>query len=118
MLVLAAGLLAACGGSSGAEVNDPDAIRMKQNAFSTSERSIPRGGTVTFVNEARGAPHILVIGLDGGQRREPGAPSFGGAAGHRSNAGDAWTTPPFNATGTFHITCTVHPDMNLTVAVT
>jgi len=59
----------------------------------------------------------LVVGDRGATRSEPGAPSFGGASGHRSERGDVWTTPAWTSPGTFHVTCTVHPAMNLTVTV-
>jgi hypothetical protein len=69
------------------------------------------------VNRGTGALHILAIGQRGASRSEAGAPSFGGSSGHRSERGEVWTTPAWTAAGTFHVTCTVHPGMNMTVTV-
>ena len=44
-------------------------------------------------------------------------PSFGGTAGHRSEVGDHWRTAPWTTPGTYRVTCTLHPAMNLTVTV-
>jgi plastocyanin len=61
--------------------------------------------------------HVLVVGKDAQPKSQEGAPSFGGASGHRSEVGDRWTTPPWTTTGTYWVTCTLHPSMNLKVVV-
>ncbi len=94
-------------------------LKMGSATFCASTISIPKGGTITFTDDpGNGAIHILVIGTNGVKQSENGAPDFGGAAGISLNPGDTWTTPPWNTPGTYHITCTVHPGMNLTVTVT
>ena len=110
---------AACGGS-GPEQGEapPDAIVMTSNAFEPDRHTVERGGTITLVNETTGALHILVIGDQGIAQPAPGAPDFGGTAGHRSERGEVWTTPAWETAGTFRVTCTVHPEMNLDVTVT
>jgi plastocyanin len=108
--------LAGCGGE---ERTPPrDAIVMTSNSFEPATRTVEQGGTITLFNQTRGALHILVNGDRGATRSEPGAPSFGGASGHRSERGEVWTTPVWSTPGTFHVTCTIHPAMNLTVTVT
>lgn len=121
LVALACLLLVACSspnsGSSGPCTAQN--LTMGPDNFCTSAISIPKGGTITFVDDPdNGAIHILTIGTYGSNETEKGAPYFGGAAGHSMNAGDKWTTPPWNKPGVYHITCTVHAQMNLTVTVT
>ena len=68
----------------------------------------------------RGALNIYapVAGKDAQPKLQQGAPSFGGASGHRSEVGDRWTTPAWASAGTYWVTCTLHPSMNLKVVVT
>jgi plastocyanin len=110
-------LLAGCGGSEGGQAAPPDAIVMTSNAFEPPAHAIKQGDTVTFKNETTGALHILVLGEKGLAKAEPGAPDIGGSAGHRSERGDVWTTPAWSTAGSYHITCTVHPAMTLTINV-
>ena len=99
--------------------NSPNTVKMEGGTFSTSSISIAKGSTITFLDDPNnGALHILVIGQNGQQESEQNAVDFGGAAGERIDIGNSWTTPPWNTAGTYHITCTVHPLMNLTVTVT
>src|SRR5881396_589402 len=89
------------------------------STFNVITITIHKGNTLTFENNANSSSlHILAVGKDGQNDTENGAPDFGGFAGHRSGVGDSWTTPPWNTVGTYHVTCTVHPRMNLTVIVT
>lgn len=86
--------------------------------FATTSISIPKGSTLTFVNDTNtGSLHILVVGRDGQNEAENGSADFGGTAGHRAEVGDTWTTPPWTTAGTYYVTCTVHPLMNLKVVV-
>ena len=96
----------------------PDAIGMHELTFTTEARTIPVGATLEFVNDGSRALHVLVPGSDARPRAQAGMPSFGGASGHRSEVGERWQTPPWQTPGTFLITCTLHPLMNLTVTVT
>ncbi len=114
-------LLAACSLNPSAN-NGPctaQNLTMGPSDFCTSAITISKGSTITFVDDpGNGAVHILANGTDGDRQAEDGAPDFGGDAGHSMSAGDKWTTPPWNTPGIFHVTCTVHPNMNLTVTVT
>jgi plastocyanin len=112
-------LLIACGSTPAVQSDKPNMIKMDGHAFKVTTITIQKGSTLTFVNSPdAGGLHILVVGKDGQNDSENGAPDFGGISGHRSGAGDAWATPPWNVAGTYHVTCTVHPMMNLTVIVT
>lgn len=120
-LAISLTLLAACNSTSVTTNTgtNPNTVTMNATQFTVAAISIKKGATITFVNEASsGALHILVVGQNGENGSEPGAPDFGGFAGHRSYSGDSWTTAPWNTAGTYHVTCTVHPMMNITVTVT
>ncbi len=74
---------------------------------------IRAGDTLTFQNNSRWI-HVLAPGHDG----------LVGAAGNSALAetlmleeNDSYTTEPWRVSGTYHITCPVHPDMNATVVV-
>lgn len=108
-------LLTACAQRAG--TTPEDAITMDHNVFATEALNIPVGGRITFSNSSSRALHILVVGRDAQPRPEPGSASFGGASGHRADVGDMWTTPPWTTPGTYHVTCTLHPSMNLVVVV-
>ena len=112
-------LLVACADASNTTSNNPNTVKTEGGTFTISSITIKKGSTITFVDDANnGALHILVIGQEAQQESENGSPDFGGAAGIRIDVGDTWTTPPWNTAGTYHVTCTVHPAMNLKVIVT
>ncbi|HVB25473.1 MAG TPA: plastocyanin/azurin family copper-binding protein [Ktedonobacteraceae bacterium] len=119
ILAMVLTLVIACGGiSTNVTSNNPNTVKLEGQSFATSSITISKGSTITFLDDPNnGALHILVIGQDGQQESEQGAPDFGGAAGQRVDIGDTWTTPPWNTAGTYHVACTVHPAMNLTVTV-
>ncbi|MEA2686000.1 MAG: Copper binding protein plastocyanin/azurin family [Actinomycetota bacterium] len=110
--------LGGCGvGTGGDTAASPDAIRMEHLAFAPASRTIPAGTRLEFVNNGSRALHVLVTGRDAQPKSQAGAPSFGGASGHRSEVGERWVTPMWATPGTYSVTCTLHPSMNLTVTV-
>jgi plastocyanin len=112
-------LVIACSGTSTtATSNNPNTVKLEGGTFATSSIAISKGSTITFLDDSNnGALHILVIGQNGQQESEQGAPDFGGLSGLRIDVGNTLTTPPWNTAGTYHVACTVHPAMNLTVTV-
>ena len=93
------------------------AITMEGNVFTPDTVAVAVGERLTFLNDSPHALHILVIGDKAQARNEKGAPDFGGRRGVRTDPGDTWTSPTWDTPGTFHVTCTVHPRMNLEVRV-
>jgi plastocyanin len=90
------------------------AIGMGHEVFTTTEVSIHRGDTLTFVNDS-GYMHIIGPGREGTLVEADGDPM------HRrvlmaSNA--SYTTPPFDVPGTYYFTCSMHPEMTVKVVVT
>jgi plastocyanin len=115
-LVLA-GLLSGCAAQPNRSADDAGAVTMDHLVFETEVREIAVGEQLTFSNSSSRAMHVLVIGKDAQPKSQDGAPSFGGASGHRSEVGDRWTTPAWTTPGTYWVTCTLHPSMNLKVVV-
>jgi plastocyanin len=112
-----AGLLGGCAAQPDRSGADTGAITMNHLVFETDVRQIPVGERITFSNSSSRAMHVLVVGRDAQPKSQVGAPSFGGTSGHRSEVGDRWTTPPWTRPGTYWVTCTLHPSMNLEVVV-
>jgi plastocyanin len=84
--------------------------------FAQTSRTISTGQSIHFVDDQNGAMHILCIGKDG--RCDPNA------QGPQGLAGQGFTIQPgqshdvqFSAAGTYPVTCTVHPNMNMVVTV-
>lgn len=113
-LALALGV-AACGAS--ANPNAPaNEVDMGGSNFFQTTRTISAGQSIHFVDEQGGTTHILCIGHDGH--------CDAGGNGPQALLGQGFTIQPgqsrdvqFDAAGTYAITCTIHPSMNLTVTV-
>ena len=117
LLALLGSLAVACGTTQQAPLS-PNQVKMVGGTFTISKIAIHKGDTITFVDDSgNGALHILVTGQNAQQDTENGAPDFGGVSGTRVDVGQNWTTAPWNTAGAFHVTCTVHAAMNLTVTV-
>jgi len=102
------------GGSSG---GCPDGtVHMVATNFATSCVNVSKGSVLKLVDDG---PYVHI--LDNGSwvngspqpKTEPGAPTVTNLQfnGNSSQIG------PFNTAGTFHIYCTIHPNMNLTINV-
>jgi plastocyanin len=108
-------LLAACGQSATAD--GPNQVHMSDSSFDQSSITIKKGESIALVNDTAEV-HIIENGTwdsNGNARseQEPGAPTVNAEV-------DGFVTKnvgPFNTAGTFHLYCTVHPGMKLTVVV-
>jgi plastocyanin len=120
LLCMTTVLLAACGGSSSSSGNASTSatVHMGQTNFEQSSVTISKGGTVTLVSDTSSV-HIIANGqwVNGvaQPKQEPGAPTVNNL--QFSTPGQSQTIGPFNTAGTFHLYCTVHQNMNLTVIV-
>jgi plastocyanin len=108
-------LVAACGSAT---ASGPNQVHMNDTSFEQSAITIKKGALITFVNDTAEI-HIIENGTwdsNGNARaeKEPGAPRVDAQIG--GNASQQFG--PFNAAGTFHLYCTVHPGMKLTIIVT
>lgn len=109
-------LITACAIRDQASTANGPSVHMGQADFIQHTVTIKKGDSINLVDDAT-TQHIIKNGTWDGTTAKPlsesGAPSinmtFGG--------GDSAATPPFTTAGTFHIYCTIHPGMNLTVTV-
>lgn len=120
MTVLILGLitlfLAACGGSgtrgTGATVH------MGPTNFTQPSVTISKGSSVTLVNDTS-TVHIIANGqwVNGAPqpKQESGAPTVSNV--QFNTNGQSQNIGPFQTAGTFHLYCSVHPGMNLTITV-
>src|SRR5579885_2889651 len=115
-------LVVACGGtttgtgSGGSSGNAT--VHMGQTNFDQSSVTISKGGTVTLVSDTSSV-HIISNGqwVNGlaRQGKESGAPTVNNV--QFTSSGESKVIGPFNTAGTFHLYCSVHPGMQLTIIV-
>jgi plastocyanin len=117
VMLLAFGV-AACGESSGGAGSGSATIKLDVSSFSgNTSVTIKAGEAVTFDNSS-GGTHMLVTGTNGQFTAATGAPSeLSSASGLALQAGDTKSVT-FATTGTYQITCTIHPSMQATITVT
>ena len=109
-----AGCGGATGGSSGGAANEVD---LGAASFEQSSVTISTGQALHIVDpQASGGTHNLCIGQNGTCDTGANEPSELVGGGMMINAGDTKDIT-FSTAGTYHVTCTIHPNMNLTVTV-
>lgn len=92
-------------------------VGMVHEGFSVGTVQIHRGSTVTFVNDSRWL-HVIGPGDHGRITSEPGTPSLGPRGAFLSQSGQTYTTATWNTPGSYRVTCSLHPEMTVTVKVT
>jgi plastocyanin len=97
-------------------VNGESAVHMGVSNFAQSSVTVPKGSKLMLIDDGS-FPHILRNGMwennTPHSATEAGAPSVQ----NLQVNGNSVEIGPFNTAGTFHIYCTIHPGMNLTVIV-
>ena len=96
------------GGSSSDAGGDGNRVELTGLAFSPTELTVAAGTEVTFVN-ADSTQHTVTEGIDG-------TPADDARFDEDVAAGDE-VTITFDEAGTYQVTCTLHPTMNMTVTV-
>jgi plastocyanin len=103
-------------GSSSSGSGGGTTVHLGNATFLQSSITIPKGSKLTLVDDVA-VPHIIENGSWKGSTqapaKEPGAPTVN--ANFAGN--DTHEVGPFTTAGTFHLFCTIHPGMNLTVVV-
>jgi plastocyanin len=114
-------LVIACGGSASSSSSGSSqsaTVHMGQTNFDQSSVTISKGGSVTLVSDTSSV-HIISNGewVNGvaQPKKEPDAPTVSNV--QFSTPSQSKTIGPFSTAGTFHLYCSVHPNMNLTVVV-
>ncbi|GAC1381438.1 MAG: hypothetical protein NVSMB33_08150 [Ktedonobacteraceae bacterium] len=109
MFVVACGSSASGSGCSG--------VHMGENNFLQSSITIRKGSSINLIDDVQ-VPHIVTNGSwSSNNDAKPGKESGAPAVNQQFNGGDNYMIGPFNTAGTYHLYCTVHPGMNLTVIV-
>jgi plastocyanin len=115
ILCLVTAFVVACGGSSGSGSND---VHLGNTNFTQSSVTISKGSSLNLIDDVA-VTHIISNGswVNGTPMpaTEPGAPTVSNV--QFTSAGQSQTIGPFTTAGTFHLYCTVHQNMNLTVMV-
>lgn len=113
MLTLMLGL-AACGQSSTAS----NEVSMSAGDFSATSVTINTGQAVHFTDPAGiGGPHTICLGANGACDAKASGPLGLTGDGFTMNPGDPAKDVTFDTPGTYKVTCSIHPAMNLTVVV-
>jgi plastocyanin len=96
----------------------PNEVDLTATGFVQHAIRIKAGQSVTFVDLLNGGPHILCIGSNSQcQFHAPGPKELLENGGLNIDAGQVRQVP-FDQRGVYHITCSIHSNMNLTVTVT
>jgi plastocyanin len=114
-LLFVLAIAAGCGGSSGSGAANE--VRMNAADFEQTTITIKAGTALHLTDEQSGTTHLLCLGKDG--------QCDSGAQGpQKLNAANPLEVDPgqsvditFDTPGTYAITCTIHPGMELTVTV-
>jgi plastocyanin len=108
---------ASCGGSGGGAGGGPS-VHMGETTFLQPSVTISKGSSLNLIDDV---PVLHIIGngswVDNVTKPaiEPGAPVVNNV--QISSAGQSIVVGPFNTAGTFHLYCSVHLNMNLTIIV-
>jgi len=109
---------ASCGGSGGSGGSGDTGVHMGETTFLQSSVTISKGSSLTLIDDV---PVLHIIGNGSWVNnvikpaREPGAPVVTNL--QFNAAGQSMAVGPFNTAGTYHLYCSVHLNMNLTVIV-
>jgi plastocyanin len=108
---------ASCGGSGGGAGGGPS-VHMGETTFLQPSVTISKGSSLNLIDDV---PVLHIIGNGSWVNNvtkpaiEPGAPVVNNV--QISSAGQSIAVGPFNTAGTYHLYCSVHLNMNLTVIV-
>jgi plastocyanin len=109
-------LFCACAIRDASTASSGPAVHMGGADFVQHSITIQKGGSVNLVDDVA-STHIITNGswVNGTQvpKKESGAPSINVTY----NGNDSSPIGPFTTSGTFHVYCTIHSGMNLTIVV-
>jgi plastocyanin len=118
VIVLTAASCGGSGGSGGTGGSGDTAVHMGETTFLQPSVTISKGSSLNLIDDV---PVLHIIGNGSWVNNvakpaiEPGAPTVNNV--QISSAGQSITVGPFNTAGTYHLYCSVHLNMNLTVIV-
>jgi plastocyanin len=109
---------ASCGGSGGGGAGAGTGVHMGETTFLQPSVTISKGSSLNLIDDV---PVLHIVGNGSWVNnvmkpaRESGAPVVNNL--QFNAAGQSMAVGPFNTAGTFHLYCSVHLNMNLTVIV-
>ena len=119
-IVLCILLLAACNTTAtpgGGDSNPATTVHMDDSQFVPDIITIQKGDKLTLVDDVP-VIHVIQNGRwDSNGTQRPGAETGAPTVQIQFNGDDQQSVGPFTIAGTFHLYCTIHNDMNLTVIV-
>jgi plastocyanin len=113
------GLIAQPEGASGAAsaTAGTEMVHLTASAFAPNIIALHKGDTLTVVGDSP-TPHFLANGTwSASNQPQPGAETGAPTINNVQVNDNTMVLGPFSTPGTYHIYCTVHPGMNLTVIV-
>lgn len=103
--------------SSSSSCPSGDTVKTGTSSFEQTCIALAKGGTLQVVQDQT-SYHILDYGQWSGTTAQPqAAPAGAPTMKNLTLSGPNVSVGPFTTAGTYHIYCTVHPGMNLTVEV-
>ncbi|GAA2043806.1 hypothetical protein GCM10009839_53950 [Catenulispora yoronensis] len=102
--------------TTAAPADAPNLVGMRQEDFSKDTVTLHVGDTLKLFNDSNFL-HVVAPGEDARVADQAGEPRFGARDVVSVPRGTAYQTMTWGAPGTYHVTCTLHPEMNLTVIV-
>jgi len=109
-------LFAACTITNEASTPTGPSVHMGSTDFDVSTTTIQKGQSLTLINDASDE-HIITNGTWDGAVQKPDKESGAPTVNATFNGQQSQSIGPFNTAGTFHIYCTIHQGMNLTINV-
>ena len=109
-------LLGACAIVDTSTMASGPAVHMSGTNFTQSSITIHKGDMLNLVDDAA-STHIITNGSWVGSTQKPAKESGAPSINTTLSGNDSATVGPFTTAGTFHLYCTVHPGMNLSVVV-
>ena len=97
-------------------VNGTPAVHLGVGNFLQSRVTISKGSKLLLIDDGQFL-HILRNGMWVNNTPRPGAEAGAPSVQNLNVNGNSVEIGPFNTAGTFHIYCTIHPGMNLTIVV-
>ncbi|HEV2237623.1 MAG TPA: plastocyanin/azurin family copper-binding protein [Ktedonobacterales bacterium] len=118
MALALAFMLAGCGKTTPTTTGGGNTVTMASVNFATTSLTVKAGDSVKFDDPSGGgAYHVLCFGKDEKCAANADGPAeLNASGGVIFNAGDSHSYT-FAKAGTYEVTCTVHPNMNVTITV-
>jgi plastocyanin len=108
-------LLAACA-IVDTSANTGPTVHMGGSTFTQSSITIHKGDMLNLVDTAP-SPHTILNGSWVNSVAKPATENGAPTVNVSFNGNDSGAIGPFNSAGTFHLYCSIHQNMNLTVTV-